>query len=164
MRDLIVKKDANLWVSLFLIIFSVGVANEAYRLGLGDPHSPGPGFMFFGASSILGLLAIHLFFKSLLAMERKGEKSVWRGKRLWRAASFFVALLLYNFLLEPVGYLLTTFFFLTFLFWVTMGEGKGKKAEWVLILGGAALTSFLSYLIFSRLFMLMFPRGLIKFI
>ncbi len=105
------------------------------------------------------------YFSSIfIAMERKGEKNVWRGKWLGRSASFFVALLLYNFLFERVGYLLTTFFFLTFLFWVTMGEGKGKKAEWVLILGGAALTSFLSYLIFSRLFMLMFPRGLIKFI
>jgi hypothetical protein len=125
MRERIAKKDPNLWVSLFLLIFSVGVAHEAYRLGLGDFHSPGPGFMFFGASCILGLLAIHLFFKSLLATERKGRESIWRGKRLGRVASFFVALAIYNFLLERLGYLLTTFFFLAFLFWVTR-EDSGR--------------------------------------
>ena len=158
------RKDGNLWVSLFLLIFSVGVAIKAYQYGLGDPHSPGPGFMFFGASIILGFLSIHLFFKYLLAMEHKGEKSIWRWKRLGQSASFFMALMIYNLLLEPIGYLLTTFFFLTFLFWVTRGEGKSKKGEWVSILGGAALTSFLSYLMFSRFLMLPFPKGLIKFI
>ena len=156
------RKDANLWVSLFLLIISVGVAIKAYQFGLGDPHSPGPGFMFFGASIILGLLSLHLFFKYLLATKHKGEKSAWRGKRLGKSAAFFVALLLYNVLLEPIGYLLTTFFFLTFLFWVARGEGEGKKGEWVSILVGAALTSFLSYLIFTRFFMLPFPQGLIK--
>jgi hypothetical protein len=164
MMERIAKKDPNLWVSLFLLILSVGVANGAYRLGLGNPHSPGPGFMFFGASVILGLLSLHLLFKYLLATEQKGE-SIWRGKRLGRSAGFFLALVLYNLLFERLGYLLTTFFFLIFLFWLTGagGEGRGRKREWVLILGGSALTSFLSYLIFSRLFMLMFPKGLIKF-
>lgn len=159
-REWIAKRHINFYSSLFLLIFSGAVASKAYRLGLGDPHSPGPGFMIFGASIILGLLAIHLFLKSLLASELKGEKSIWKGKRLGQAASFFVALLVYNFLLVRVGYLLTTFFLLVFLFWVT---GKGKKGDWIWILGGAALTSFLSYLIFSRWFALMFPGGLTKF-
>jgi hypothetical protein len=158
----IAKRDSNFYSSLFLVIFSGAVASEAYRLGLGQLRSPGPGFMIFGTSIILGLLAIHLFVKSLLIREYKEEKSVWKGKRLGQPASFFLALLIYDFVLVPVGYLLSTFFLCVFLFSVT-GERKWSKGEWAWILGGAALTSFLTYLVFSRWFMLMLPTGLIEF-
>lgn len=155
------KKDGDFWASLFLMIFSGMVALGAYNLGLGNLHSPGAGFMYFGTSILLGLLSLHLFLKSLLDRGRIEDGNTWKGKNWERAASFFVALLIYVFILAPVGYLLATFFLLVFLFRI-MGEGEEKK-KWISIVGSAAFTSFVSYLVFSRWFALQFPKGLIRF-
>jgi putative tricarboxylic transport membrane protein len=156
MKAWIVQKDANLWTSLFLMIFSGAVINGSFELEIGTPHSPGSGFMIFGAATVLGLLALHQFIKSLLAQKRKTEpasEKIHRGRIL----SVIVANIVYIFILQPVGYLLSTFFLIGFLFQV---HGKGK---WVSSLWGAALTSFLSYLVFSRMLQLNLPRGLIPF-
>jgi putative tricarboxylic transport membrane protein len=157
----IVKKDVELWPSLFLMIFSGMVAIGAYNFGLGNFHSPGPGFMFFGTSSLLGLMSLRLFLKSLLASGRIEGEYTWEVKNRGRVVSFLVVLVIYIFLLNPVGYLLATFFFLILLFRL-LSEGEEKK-KWISIVGGAAFISFVSYLVFSRWFMLQFPKGLIRF-
>jgi putative tricarboxylic transport membrane protein len=155
MREWISKKDGNLWVSLFLFIFSVGVAIGAYRLGLGDLQSPGPGFMFFGASNLLGLLSLHLFFKFF--MTREFTKKNTPVRKDWRRVILVpVALTIYIFLFDLIGYLLTTFFLLVFLLRIL-----GSR-NWVLIVGGAALISFVSYLFFSLGFALYLPKGVIR--
>jgi len=155
MREWIAKRDANLWVSLFLFIFSVGVASEAYRLGLGNFRSPGPGFMIFGASNIIGLLSLHLFLKFIMAREFT-KKSIWARERWRRVTLVFVALIIYIVLFNPIGYLLATFFLLVFLLRIL-----GSR-NWVSIVGGAILISFVSYLVFSRGFDVFLPRGVIR--
>lgn len=155
MREWISKKDANLLVSLFIFIFSVGVAIGAYRLGLGKLNSPGPGFMFFGASNLLGLLSLHLFFKFF--MTREFTKQNTRVQKHWRRVILVsVALTIYIFLFDLIGYLLTTFLLLVFLFRIL-----GSR-NWVSIVGGAALISFVSYLVFSLGLALYFPQGVIR--
>lgn len=158
----IVKKDVNLWPSILLMIFSGAVAGEAYNLGLGSIHAPGPGFVIFGTSCLMGLLALHLFVKSLLTREGKEKmiEDIWRGKRWRQVAIIFIGLVIYVFFLNPLGYLLATFFFLLFLFWIIKEDMKG---EWITISGIAALASCTTYLIFSRWFALQFPKGLIRF-
>jgi putative tricarboxylic transport membrane protein len=156
MKGWIAKKDANLWTSLFLMTFSGAVISEAFQLEIGTPNNPGSGFMVFGTAGVLGLLALHQFIKSLLSQKRKAEqasKKIHRG----RIGSVIGANIIYIFLLQPVGYLLCTFLLLCFLFQIR------EKGKWVSAVGGAALTSFLSYLVFSRILQLNLPRGLIPF-
>ena len=155
-KEWIKKKDANLWTSLFLMIFSGAVISEAFQLELGTPKNPGSGFMIFGAASVLGLLALHQFIKSLLSQERKAEQAsenIHRG----RIISVIVANIAYIFILHPVGYLLSTFLLIGFLFQVH------EKGKWFSAVWGAVLTSFLSYLVFSRMLQLHLPRGFIPF-
>lgn len=140
-----------------MVILSVLVTREAYRLGLGTLNSPGPGFMIFGAASLLGLLSIHTSIRALLSWH-KAEEEVWKGKQWGRTVALFVALLFYIMFLKPLGYLLATFFILLALF-RTPREGKAK---WLVIVGGAAFTSFITYLIFDRVFALPFPKGLFR--
>ncbi len=156
LREWISEKEHKLWVNLFLIAFSGIVANKAYGLGLGNFGSPGPGFMSFGASCLLGLLALHLFLKSLFSREHRAKLILGR-KGFGRIASVLVAITIYILLLEPVGYLLSTFFIMGFLFGI-LGGGK-----WVSGLIGAALCSFLSYVLFSYGLGLQFPKGVIRF-
>jgi len=152
----IARKNADLWTGLFLMIFSAVVISEAIQLDIGTPKSPGSGFMIFGAAGVLGLLALRQFIKSLRFQgpEAKRASGAMRWKRI---VSVILANIIYIFLLQPLGYLLCTFLLLCFLFQIH------EKGRWVSAVGGAALTSLLSYLVFSRMLQLHLPRGLIPF-
>jgi putative tricarboxylic transport membrane protein len=155
-KEWVAKQHADLWTGLFLMIFSGAVISEAIQLEIGTPQSPGSGFMVFGAAGVLGLLALRQFIKSFRFQggEAKQPSKVIRWKRV---ASVILANIVYIFLLQPVGYLLCTFLLLCFLFQVH------EKGRWVSAVGGAALTSLLSYLVFSRMLQLHLPRGVIPF-
>lgn len=152
----VAKQNADLWTGLFLIIFSGAVISEAIQLEIGTPQSPGSGFMIFGATGVLGLLALRQFIKSLRFQGRE-VKQTSKAIRWKRVVSVILANIVYIFLLQPVGYLLCTFLLLCFLFHVH------EKGRWVSDVGGAALTSLLSYLVFSRMLQLHLPRGVIPF-
>jgi putative tricarboxylic transport membrane protein len=156
MKGWVAKKGADLWTGLFQMIFSGLVMNEAFDLEIGTPHNPGSGFMILGAAALLGILAVHQFIRSLLSQENKTEQAPEKI-HLWRIIAVIVANIIYIAILEPVGYLLCTFLLLCLLFQIN------EKGKWVWAVGGAALTSFVSYAIFSRLLQLNLPKGLIPF-
>jgi len=152
----IAGRDANVWTSLFLMILSGAVISEAFELEVGTPGSPGSGFMIFGASSLLGLLALHQFIKSLKSLKHESDAAAERIH--WgRILGVIAANILYIFLLQPVGYLICTFLLLFFLFQVL------ERGRWLQRVIGSALTSFLTYLFFARLLQLHLPKGIIPF-
>ena len=151
----ILKKDANLWTSLFLMLLSAAVINEAFELEVGSPSNPGSGFMIFGAAVVLGLLALHQFVKLLRSRKSKSESA---EKIHWvRITAVILANVLYIYLFRPVGYLVCTFLLLSFLFQVL------ERGRWIPRLIGAALTSFFTYVLFARLLQLNLPKGVIPF-
>jgi hypothetical protein len=155
MNSWIVKKDADFWTGLLLMIFSGAVINEAFNLEIGTPRHPGSGFMILGAAAALGILALLQFLKSLLFRQRPGQAPEKIHTR--RIISVIAANMIYIAALESMGYLLCTFGLLCFLFQVY------EKRKWGSIVGGAAATSFLTYVVFSRLLQLNLPKGLIRF-
>jgi putative tricarboxylic transport membrane protein len=150
------KKGADLWTGLFLMIFSGAVIHEAFDLEVGTPTNPGSGFMIFGTAAVLGVLALLQFLKSLLSREQTAGQEPEKI-HLWRIIGVIGANILYIVILEPVGYLLCTFLLMCFLFQVY------EKGKWGSTIGGAAATSLLSYVIFSRLLQLNLPKGVIPF-
>jgi putative tricarboxylic transport membrane protein len=149
------KKGVDLWTGLFLMIFSGVVMHEALDLEVGTPTNPGSGFMIFGTAVVLGVLALLQFLKSLLSPEQTGP--IQEKIHLWRIVAVIGANVLYIVLLERVGFLLCTFLLLCFLFQAY------EKGKWTSAIGGAAATSFFTYVIFSRLLQLNLPKGLIPF-
>jgi putative tricarboxylic transport membrane protein len=149
------KKGTDLWTGLFLMIFSGAVMHEALDLEVGTPTNPGSGFMIFGTAVVLGVLALLQFLKSLLSPEQTGQNP--EKIHLWRIIAVIGANVLYIVLLERVGFLLCTFLLLAFLFQAY------EKGKWTSAIGGAAATSLLTYVIFSRLLQLNLPKGLIQF-
>ena len=144
LKGWIAEKDANLWTGLFLMILSGALINEAFELEVGTPRNPGSGFMILGASGLLGLLALHQFVKSL--RPHKQESGTVAEKAHWgRILAVIGANLFYILLLQPVGYLICTFFLLFFLFQVL------ERGRWIPRVIGSALTSVLTYLFFARL-------------
>ena len=147
---------ADFWSSLFLLLLSGAVINEAFNLELGTPRNPGSGFMIFGAAAALGLFAMRQFVVSLLAVGRP-KASATDPIHWGRIVCVVLAVLSYILLLEPVGYLLCTFFLLAFLFQIL------EPGHWVARAFGAALTSLLSYTVFAKAMQLSLPKGLITF-
>lgn len=155
-KEGIAKKDANLWTGLFLMILSGAVISEAFELEVGTPSNPGSGFMIFGASGVLSLLALRQFIKSLRPVNRASGEAAERIH--WgRIVAVIAVNILYILLLQTLGYLICTFLFLCFLFQVL------ERGRWIPRVIGSALTSFLTYLLFARLLQFNLPKGVIPF-
>ncbi len=150
--------------ALFWIGFSLFVMVFAYRLGLEEKqelegiHNPGPGLMPFLSALLLLLIGLYLLFAPLLkkrwdkiaaGVEEKGER-VNYGKMILVLGSLFG----YAFLLEPLGYLVTTCLALLLLF-------KSMGTRWGSSVFASVTTTLLTYFVFTYLGLL-FPDGIIK--
>jgi putative tricarboxylic transport membrane protein len=130
------------------------------KLNLGNFHKPGPGFMPFLAGAILALLGVILFFSGSGGPKVEvgsSEKGFWRGSN-WKNVLFpFLSLFGYLLLLQPLGFLLTSFLFLFLLFKFT------KPKSWVEPCLFSGATVILSYFIFSVWLRCQFPKGMLTF-
>ena len=146
--------------SLFWLLLSICVSIESLRIGIGTPHNPGTGFFAFCMSGVLGIFSLTLFFQTFF---KKGEGKIeplFSG-RLWkRALLVLIVLVIYSRIMDLLGYLISTFFLMTFLFWILEPTAK-RWFFWSLII--SLLTTMISYYIFSILLNCQFPMGLIEF-
>jgi hypothetical protein len=77
---------------------------------------------------------------------------------MWKRVLFvLIVLWLYAWTMPTVGYLISTFVLMLLLFWVL----EKKKIGWVLV--SSALSTFLTYVVFSKWLNCQFPDGLLGF-
>ncbi len=101
--------------SLFWLFISIAVFVESIRLETGTLHSPGRGFLTFGASAILGILSLTLFVQASLRKDEARPEPLFTGE--WRRIVFvLVVLTLYSWSMPILGYLISTFALMTLLF------------------------------------------------
>ncbi len=147
------------WIglSLFVMVFSCKLGLED-KTGLEGVHNPGPGLMPFLASLLLLLISLYLLVGPLLKKEQgkpiesgDGKRSQLRyGKMLLVLGSLFG----YAFLIEPLGYLVTTSLALLLLF-------RGMGTRWGSAVFASVATTLITYFVFTYLGLL-FPDGIIK--
>jgi hypothetical protein len=143
--------------SLFWLLVSILVFAESIRIGVGTVQNPGMGFMTFGASGILGVLSLVLFFQASLPKEDVPHKPLFAG-RMWRRVLFvLLALTIYARVMPILGYLISTFLLMSLLFWVL----ERKRIGFVLLY--ALLTTLFTHLVFSKWLNCQFPHGLFGF-
>ena len=144
--------------SLFWLLLAVYVCVQSVRLGIGTPRNPGMGFMTFGSSVLWGIFALILFFKTFLKREEPSDTIATPFGSMWKKVVFVVvALVVYATLLTFAGYLISTFLFMTFLFWIV----KGTRWWWVL--GASFLATVATYYFFSKCLNCQFPEGVFGF-
>lgn len=131
----------------------------ATRLGLGNMHEPGSGFLAFLAGIFISVLALIVFFQSFL----KGRGLQVRIGALWEGANFRrplvigIIVLAYILILERLGFLITSFLMLTVLMkWV-------EKLSWRNALLIPGLTIGVSFLLFNLFLKATLPRGIFGF-
>jgi len=143
------KKISVLRVTLIsLVIFSVIYCIGAVWLKIGNPSNPGPGFMPFLLGIFLGGLSIiNLFisFRNVATADPKSEERSFSLGIMWKPMMSFVAVMVYGLILMHIGYLVSTFLLMFFLFKVGGGESQG----WFTAFIATILTNALSYLIFG---------------
>ena len=143
--------------SLFWLLVSISVFAESIHIGVGTVQNPGMGFMPFGASGILGILSLVLFFQASLRKEDAPHKPLFAG-RMWRRVLFvLLALTIYARVMPILGYLISTFLLMSLLFWVL----ERKRIGFVLLY--ALLTTLFTHLVFSKWLNCQFPHGLFGF-
>jgi hypothetical protein len=140
--------------SLFWLLLSISVCIESIRLGTGTLRHPDMGFMAFGVSALLGILSLTLFLRAILKKEEAKIEPFFSGK-LWKRVLFvLIAILIYSQLMPVVGYLISTFLLMSFLFWIVKGQ------NWWRVLILSFLTTLITYYVFSVWLKCQFPEGL----
>jgi putative tricarboxylic transport membrane protein len=141
--------------TLFWVALGILVCYGAVRLGVGTAPEPGSGFIFFWSGLILVVFSLIAFAESLRSGEEANREV---GAVNWRKITFvLLALLLYAFFLEKLGFVLTTFVLMSFL--LAMIEGK----HWSKSLGVAGAAAAGSFAIFELWLKIRLPHGIFGF-
>jgi putative tricarboxylic transport membrane protein len=149
--------DTIFWVALgaFVSLYA------SVKLGIGKFSAPGPGLMPFLLGLLFGLLALYKLVTRILRHEEpqekpKEEKGEDQQETVYKKVIMVVAALFaYAILLEPLGFLPTTFLTMTLLF-----RSAGFK-RWSLAAAYSAGVVLITYFLFTYLGV-RFPPGILR--
>jgi hypothetical protein len=150
-------KRYDILPGLFWIGLSIFAMVGSYKLELGDFRDPGAGLMPFLIGAVLFLVSLPIVLKPIFKLKIRNEisKKIDSGKiDLVKVVSVSGSLFAYCFLLQKLGYLITTTSLLIFLF------KTASSRNWRSVIIGSLLTVIVTYLGFTFLG-LRFPRGVL---
>jgi putative tricarboxylic transport membrane protein len=152
-------KTPDLTSGLFWLFFSSLAFVGSLRMGIGTVESPNMGFMPAAASALLGMLSIVLLAKTILRKLQDMPAGTTAAILSKGSISVLISVLIYSIIMPKLGYLISTFFLMTFLYWYMERNGiKGLLRGAVLSL----LTTIISYYLFAVLLNCPFPAGILK--
>ena len=142
--------------SAFWLAFSIYIAVESYRLGLGKWDDPGPGYFPFGAALLFGCMAFGVFVRSLsigpVSRTDAGQRYRWQN-----VIMVLIAMVLYTLFLNSIGFVLCTFLIVIFFVKVV------ALRRWTSSIMMAVCMSMGSYLLFSFFLKAPLPKGFFPF-
>lgn len=132
------------------------VAFEGYKLDVGSLANPGAGFLIFWPGIMMAGLGIADFLKGLYG-EKDADRG-WKGVQKAKGAKFMAALVVYVLIFKMVGFLLSTFFLLLFLF-------KGLEPQrWRMAIALSGIAAVFCYVVFGLFLESQLPLGLLKYL
>jgi len=153
---MISKGRVEMFGHLCLLFVGLVLSVASLRLGLGVPTEPGPGFLPFGTGVLLFSTSIVGLLKSRKG--RQTQKGGAFGVTVKRGImGVALALVGYAFALPRLGYLLSTFLLMVFLFSLV------EHRKWVGILLKATIVTMATYLIFEKWLSCQLPQGVLWF-
>ena len=151
-------KHPDQYASIFCFFIGGTITASSFFYGVGSLAEPGPGFITFLSGLFLTLLSIALYVASGKSPEgRIPIRQIWAGKQTGKAFFVMGLLVLYLFLLVPLGFLITTCALLFFLFRV---QSQYSVATLLLL---SVLTTGISFLIFDQWLWVQLPRGFLGY-
>jgi putative tricarboxylic transport membrane protein len=138
-------------------LFSLFICVESYRLKLGAINNPGPGFFPFGAGLIMLILSLVALFQSTTRRKKAEETTPQEPIRWWNIVIILVAITVYAFSLEKIGFLINTFLFICLMLKVV------EPQTWRTAVIGGLITSIAANFVFNVIFQTHIPRGILGF-
>ena len=141
--------------AIVLLSFSLAVCFQAVRYPLGSISKMGPGFLPFYSGLALAALSLGILLHALLTPGRKVPEPTEgsRTRNILKVGAVFFSMGAYAFLLDKLGFPITTFFFTLILFKFC------ESYRWIPALLGALVASLGTYLIFGLWLQCQFPKG-----
>ncbi len=144
--------------ALVCLMIAAAAIWQSSIIPMGRISKPGPGFLPFWVGIILALLSGALWIEASLRKPTEEGRHFLSGEGKWTyVMATGVGLLVYTTLMEPLGFVISTFLLLIFLFWYV-----GKQKVWVVFLGSFMVT-FFTHLIFRVALKVQLPTGLFRF-
>lgn len=145
--------------SIFCFFLGLAVLAKGLRLGLRVNIDMGPGFFPLVAGGILSFLSMILFIQSLIKKETSVQRvTFWNNPYGWKLVLLTIlSISTYPFILNHVGFLLSTFLLIFFLFLVI-----ARHKWWAAGIGGI-ITAAMVYLIFEIWLKANLPKGILGF-
>jgi putative tricarboxylic transport membrane protein len=144
---------------IFWLLFSVFISIESYRLGLGNLHQPGAGFIFFWTAVAMGILSIAVFVRAWTSKRAEEPHGPIFGKaNVLKIILVLLSLFLYAFFMEILGFIPVTLLIFIFLL------GMIEKKTWGFTISVSVVVTGISYLIFEIWLKSQLPKGLLGFL
>jgi len=139
--------------SIMFLTLSVYVILDSIKLSLDDVHNPGPGFVPF----FLGIAMAVLSVISLLMPDKRARGTIfWNNWKKGKNIFFIImGLVIYILLINILGFYIETFLLMVYLMRLS-GEREFKRI--VLI---STPTIVVVYIVFDKLLIIPFPRGIL---
>ncbi len=152
-------KSHDLQSGSFLLVLGLIIIEESLRLRIGTLQEPGAGLYPMLTGIAIAGLSLLLLVASLWSGKREKTSPSAPAKpvRLKKLVLTIGALVVYVFILEALGFLLTTFFLMIFLLWVI------ERMKWKVVLLTASLTAVGCYLLFDVFLQAQMPVGLLRY-
>jgi len=150
---------AESWAALVLTLFGIAGIVGARTLPFGNVTRPGAGFFPMCLAVALTFVAAAVFVRSLGARDDADRPAPHdrpapaARARVVRAAAALAALLVYAFALEDVGFGVTTFLLIVFLFRAI------EPQRWAVAVGGAIVTVIACHVLFRVWLGVRLPLG-----
>jgi hypothetical protein len=143
---------------VFFILLSIFACHQAIGIGLGSFRHPGPGFLPFSAGALIGVLAFWCLFQSIVAKKSlKGEapaEDTEEGLSRLRLILLCISLFVYTIAVSWLGFILSTFLFVLFIFCVV------EPQRWWRIALNAILITTGNYVLFVVWLKVNLPKGI----
>jgi putative tricarboxylic transport membrane protein len=145
----------DLTIRFFWLALGFFVVVYSYTLGLGKLIDPGPGLLPF----LLGMIFLILSSVRLVTVIRlrEAEETGEEKKKVeyWRIILIVIALLIWAFVLESLGFLIATFILMTLLY------RAAGFTKWYAAVFWGLITVLVTYFIFTYLGV-RFPPGILR--
>ncbi len=137
------------------IVLGCAICISSIKLGVGTLKSPGAGLPPFVSGSLLGLLGLMLTYQTIKNPEKKGIDEGISIKKLGGKKLYsMIVLIAYALFLESLGFIVTTFLLLFFLFKIL------EPRKWFTPIFISLIAVILSYLVFYVWLKINFPKGI----
>lgn len=141
------------WIAIGLLFLS-----GAIKYGISEGGAPGPGLIPFLGSTVLICLGIFLLINAYLKMRTsEGIREAFFPEKdsFKKIILTVIAAAVYGIVLEYIGFVVTSFFFILFLMKFI------EPQRWITSLATSLLTAFTSYLLFKILLQVQMPMGVL---